>query len=845
VAIVAKWELEEGSGTTVVDSSGNGHTGTISGDPTWVTGVGSTGVALRMDGTGDYITIPHNAAFNGTTALSVSVWAKPEVLATQYLVKKASGTSPFADGWEVGLSSSGPIFWRFNAEVSGNTYRIQSTASYPTGGSTWVHICGTWDGTTMRLYVNGTEAATAITGPAGGPVTNTLAVKISGENAGYRVFTGAMDRVAIYNHALSSAEVAALAVATPATGFSGTATSTSTATLTASGVVELSTGATLASVAVLTASRVSDLPPSGNVQATNETAPFTEGTTPDADDPAIWYNAASPADSLVLGTNKASPGGGIGVWTLDGTRIQYLPVGKMNNVDLRDGVFSGRVLVISSNRTTNAISFFWLDRTTRVLSTAGEATVGFEPYGCALYVSAVDGKVYAFITENTPTDGAFRQYELTESGGVVSGTLVRSLTTTSLSEGLVADDATGKIFLSHEDVGFYVYGAEPGDGSSRTTIDTVGAGNLVADVEGCAIAYGLNGAPSYVLVSSQGNSTFHVYDLASPHNWRKTFSVTDGTHDAVTDCDGLDVTRQNLGPLYPNGLIVVQDGSDTGGTDFKFIDAGAVLGYLGNASISETATITAAGAVGAVGKVSGAATPGTATLTSLGFVGKVTTVGIAAAVAIAASGVVAVVAPASITETSTITASGVVGRAASATLTPTATLTAAGVVELTTGAALNTAATITATGSVTAGMSGTSALSASNALTATGAVGRSSASSVAASASLAASGAVLAGVSSPAALATVGALTASGQVGKMAGSTLSAVAAIVATGTVARSSMADLSSTADIVAVGAVHGAYAPAAVMVRAVLARSHNRPVLERSRVHPVPARTHRRLP
>src|SRR5450756_3190070 len=70
---------------------------------------------------------------------------------TQYVVKK--GTSS-VDGYEIGLSSAGKIFFRLNAVSSGDTYRINSTSTYPTNGSTWVHVVGVYDGTTMRLYVN-------------------------------------------------------------------------------------------------------------------------------------------------------------------------------------------------------------------------------------------------------------------------------------------------------------------------------------------------------------------------------------------------------------------------------------------------------------------------------------------------------------------------------------------------------------------------------------------------------------------------------------------------------------------------------------------------------------------
>src|SRR3546814_7702193 len=68
-------------------------------------------------------------------------------------------------------------------------------------------------------------------------------------------------------------------------------------------------------------------------RASVETVPVETGGDA-ADDPAIWIDPADPARSVVIGTQKKS---GLYVYGLDGQMIQYLPDGRMNNVDLRDG----------------------------------------------------------------------------------------------------------------------------------------------------------------------------------------------------------------------------------------------------------------------------------------------------------------------------------------------------------------------------------------------------------------------------------------------------------------------------------------------------------------------------
>jgi len=69
------------------------------------------------------------------------------------------------------------------------------------------------------------------------------------------------------------------------------------------------------------------------VQAALETEPVASRGDA-ADDAAIWVNPVDPAASVIIGTDKQR---GLIVYRLDGTVVQSLPDGRMNNVDLRDG----------------------------------------------------------------------------------------------------------------------------------------------------------------------------------------------------------------------------------------------------------------------------------------------------------------------------------------------------------------------------------------------------------------------------------------------------------------------------------------------------------------------------
>jgi 3-phytase len=74
-----------------------------------------------------------------------------------------------------------------------------------------------------------------------------------------------------------------------------------------------------------------------------------------ADDPAIWHNATQPSQSRILATDKQ---GGLQVNDLQGKTVQYLPVGRLNNVDVRHGFKWGNQtvdLAVASNRDHNSL----------------------------------------------------------------------------------------------------------------------------------------------------------------------------------------------------------------------------------------------------------------------------------------------------------------------------------------------------------------------------------------------------------------------------------------------------------------------------------------------------------
>jgi 3-phytase len=307
-----------------------------------------------------------------------------------------------------------------------------------------------------------------------------------------------------------------------------------------------------------------------------------------ADDPAIWADPGDPSRSLVLGTDKK---GGINVYDMQGRVLQYRPDGKLNNVDLREGFALGGepvVLATASNRTDRTISIYRLDTQGRALVDVadGPQPSGFgDPYGLCMYRDAADGSTYVFVNGD---DTGMRQWRLEAHGdGKVGAVPVRDFAFDSQTEGCVADDASGALFVDEEDVALWKMGARPGDGDGRTAVDRVGANPAIQDdLEGLGI-YDLGDGRGYIVVSSQGNDTYAVYRLEGDHAYLGSFAVVANPAlgiDGISETDGLEVTSRNLGPGFEHGAMIAQDGRNVmpaENQNYKYVPWKSIADALG------------------------------------------------------------------------------------------------------------------------------------------------------------------------------------------------------------------------------------------------------------------------
>jgi 3-phytase len=138
----------------------------------------------------------------------------------------------------------------------------------------------------------------------------------------------------------------------------------------------------------------------------------------------------------------------------------------------------------------------------------------------------------------------------------------------------VADDRNGRLFIGEEKRGIWTLSAASTDKNVPRLILPTGK-LLVADVEGLALYHGKSS--TYLIASSQGNSSYVVLDAAAPYKVRGVFRIginLEAGIDGTSDTDGLEASAVNFGGVYDRGMLVVQDGYKRlpdGAQNFKYV----------------------------------------------------------------------------------------------------------------------------------------------------------------------------------------------------------------------------------------------------------------------------------
>jgi hypothetical protein len=208
------WRLNDASGTTVVDSSGNSHNGTyVNAWAHSVTPAAVTGGAASQTtaGSGQYIT----AAAPTTTSFTYETWVNHHGNAWignhEMLV---SGTSALNGGGSDGIGdyiavSSGQILVSVQNYPGGNQHYYFTGVAVPTSG--WHYMVLTWNGSTLVVYMDGAQVYTQSPGAVGSIAASNVTIGAYRASDGiFNVANGtSLEEVAIYNYALTGSQVAA------------------------------------------------------------------------------------------------------------------------------------------------------------------------------------------------------------------------------------------------------------------------------------------------------------------------------------------------------------------------------------------------------------------------------------------------------------------------------------------------------------------------------------------------------------------------------------------------------------------------------------------------------------
>ncbi len=197
------WLMNEGSGNTVFDLSGNGNTGTLNGTAlSWISG--QFGTSLDLPGTNEYIDLGSSLHVD---FLTFAIWIQPRVI--NFVGDNVVSSDNMAGNleWQI-FANTGADTLRIRVDTAGSFVAFNSNTSFVAG--VWYFLALTFDGTTAKFYVNGVLDNSAVQGSPG-------VIRTSGNNrfiGSYptisNFFNGGIDTAMPYDRALTPSEIGTL-----------------------------------------------------------------------------------------------------------------------------------------------------------------------------------------------------------------------------------------------------------------------------------------------------------------------------------------------------------------------------------------------------------------------------------------------------------------------------------------------------------------------------------------------------------------------------------------------------------------------------------------------------------
>jgi len=205
-SFIADWKFDENGGTVAADSSPNGNTGELKEGTTWVSG--KIGSALNFNNS--YVDVSSSTSLNTiTNAITLSAWVKAGVTTSKSTIieRWLYGIGVNQRSYCLYISSSGTVLFGISKDGAVSKWiTTQETVPW----NTWTYITATFDGSVMKIYINGTLSTSGAAG------FSTIFVPAGNVHIGYwqtnadtweAPFIGVIDEVKVFNEALSIGEI--------------------------------------------------------------------------------------------------------------------------------------------------------------------------------------------------------------------------------------------------------------------------------------------------------------------------------------------------------------------------------------------------------------------------------------------------------------------------------------------------------------------------------------------------------------------------------------------------------------------------------------------------------------
>ncbi len=198
--LVAALGMNEVSGTSTADASGNGHTGTLVNGPTW--GVGQYGGGIVFDGTNDSVSVAGPSTINLGADFTVMTWFKRNALGggQRHILAKCSSSA-----WTTGCKE---LYFTASNRLAFGSFATGDVLSVTLSDTAWHHLAVTFTRSTntLRVYVDGTLRTTATSNLEADGAGHVVTI---GNMRGTNPFSGTIDELRIYSKVLSAGEIVA------------------------------------------------------------------------------------------------------------------------------------------------------------------------------------------------------------------------------------------------------------------------------------------------------------------------------------------------------------------------------------------------------------------------------------------------------------------------------------------------------------------------------------------------------------------------------------------------------------------------------------------------------------